>query len=299
MDLNFVLCPRFHGATTLALLLNNHAKVSSLADMFPSSEFDQSCGCGNKVSQCPFWGLVERKFRPMSHDTSRSLYPSWPQLMDQTSINDNMVNMISLVALYTTPRIWQASGRGAERFIEFYIDFMRTINEYSNTSIFVNGRKSLKSVLAIKSVLGDRAQINIIHLVRDPRGFYCSENKDDPDIGIEESARRWRSYHGRVIKFVKPVCNARYLPVRYEDLCEQPKSTMAKVFEFIGVEYENVFHPSVIHHLVGHASKDRFDGTLHQSLRWTNELSDREQERCLAVTQPVSERFGYKMVSRH
>ena len=31
----FVVCPSFHGATLLALLLNNHSQISALGDMLP------------------------------------------------------------------------------------------------------------------------------------------------------------------------------------------------------------------------------------------------------------------------
>ena len=166
--LNFVLCPRFHGATALGVLLNNHSKVSSLGDMFPSSEFDQSCGCGKKVSQCPFWQLLERKFAAMVNRGPGVLYPAWPQVLSRRSVNDALVNTATLLALHTTPRVWRLLGRSAERFIGFYLDFVRTVNEYNDTSVFVNGQKSLKSVLALKSILGDRAQVNIVHLVRIP-----------------------------------------------------------------------------------------------------------------------------------
>jgi len=293
--LNFVLCPRFHGATALGLLLNNHSKVSSLGDMFPSSEFDQSCGCGKNVSQCPFWQLLERKFAAMLNRGPGVLYPAWPRVLGRRSVNDALVNTTTLLALHTTPRVWRLLGGGPERFIGFYLDFVRTVNEYNDTSVFVNGQKSLKAVLALKSILGDRARVNIVHLVRDPRGFHCSEKKADPDIGVDDSARRWHSYHRRVTRLVRPLANAGYLAVRYEDLCKQPEPTMTKVFDFLGVEYQDVSRPPSLHHLVGHKSKGQFDGTLSQNLTWQKALSEREQEQCLALTRPLSEELGYRL----
>lgn len=54
-DLNFVLYPSFHGVALLALLLNNHSKISCLGDTIPTRKFDQVCSCGKKVSVCEFW----------------------------------------------------------------------------------------------------------------------------------------------------------------------------------------------------------------------------------------------------
>ena len=262
--------------------------------MFPSSEFDQSCGCGRKISRCPFWQMIERQFPSFRRGNSRSLYPVWPQLLDRRSVNDAVVQAVSLVALHTSPQIWRILGRGAGHFAEFYVDFVSTVNEYNGSLVFVNGQKSLRSVLAIKSILGDRASFNIIHLFRDPRGSYCSEREADRNIDIDESAKRWHVYHRRVTRLVRPLVDARYLAIRYEDLCEEPESTMGKVFDFIGVEYQDVFRPASVHHLVGHRSKDRFDGTLRQSLKWRSSLSAAQQARCLELTRPESNLLGYE-----
>ena len=294
MNLYFVLCPRFHGATTLGLLLNNHSRVSSLGDMFPSSEFDQSCGCGLKVSQCPFWAMIGHKFPSFRRSNAGSLYPLWPQLIDRWSGNDALVRAVSLTSLHTTPGVWKLFGSGARRFAEFYVDFVAAVNEYNGSTVFVNGQKSLRSVLAIKSILGDNARINIIHLTRDPRGAFCSESETDGTIDVTTFAKRWRQYHRRVARYMRPLLDAKYLAIRYEDLCEQPEPTMGKVFDFIGVGYESVFRPAPVHHLVGHRSKDRFDGTLRQSLKWKNSLSAAQQVRCLELTRPESTLLGYQ-----
>ena len=294
MELNFVLCPRFHGATALALLLNNHSGVSSLGDMFPSGEFDQSCGCGNKVSHCPFWHSIALRFPDMRQPGSRSLYPCWPRCLTRNDANSAVTSAMSLVSLRTTPSAWRLLGDAGGKFIRFYLDFVNAVNEYHGASVFVNGQKSLRSVLAIKSILGDRARIRIIHLFRDPRAFHCSEKASDSSIDLDDSARRWCAYHRRVQGLVCRLTEASYLAVRYEDLCEQPASTMEKLFEFIGAGYQDVFRPPSLHHVVGHRSKDRFDGTLRQSMTWRNALSVREQERCLTLTQPESEQLGYR-----
>jgi hypothetical protein len=35
MQVAFVVCPSYQGATLLALLLNNHSQISALGDMLP------------------------------------------------------------------------------------------------------------------------------------------------------------------------------------------------------------------------------------------------------------------------
>src|SRR5918911_1327506 len=58
MRVAFVVCPPFHGATLLALLLNNHSQISALGDMLPLRDRNQLCACGQPSRKCDFWSTV-------------------------------------------------------------------------------------------------------------------------------------------------------------------------------------------------------------------------------------------------
>ena len=75
------LCPSYHGATLLSLILGNHSKVEALGDTVPTTAFNHQCGCGNYVAECDFWkGLATRiPDRGREH-----LFLTRPQIFDRS-----------------------------------------------------------------------------------------------------------------------------------------------------------------------------------------------------------------------
>src|SRR5262249_23449475 len=76
----FALSPSFHGMTLLAKLLNAHPKAVCVGDTYPSNRYDQTCGCGKKVSDCEFWQTVKRSVRMGSDATAPHLLPLTPKV---------------------------------------------------------------------------------------------------------------------------------------------------------------------------------------------------------------------------
>lgn len=293
MNLYFVLAPSFHGATALAQLLNNHSNVSCLGDTTPRTEYDQTCGCGSKVSACEFWQYIGGRFAEYRLSFPHRMYPISPVLARNRAADEALVQTLSVAALLTTSRLWAVAAGAAERYLQFYEQFIEAVNAWNGTSVYVSGQKKLQQVVAIKSILGERVTINVIHLIRDPRGFACSERRVTPGRSVEVSARRWVRYHNRVLRMVRPLCRANYLGVRYEDLCREPESTMRRIFGFIGVEYENTFFPPVDSHMMGSRASQTFTGRLRESETWKKILQREEQLRCLEMTRALSTRYGY------
>ena len=289
----FVLAPNSHGATVLAHLLNNHSAVSCLGDTMPRTEYDQNCGCGSKVSACEFWRYIGVRFADSRLSFPHRMYPRGPYLSDNLAIEDALVQSLSLAALLTTRGLWQLAGGAAEKYVRFYREFIKAVNEWNGASIYISGQKSLQQVLAIKSILGRDAKISIIHLVRDPRGYACSDRRLKPENTVKTSARNWFSYHSRVLRVVRPLCRAEYLAVRYEDLCLEPEATMRRLFDFVGVEYQDPFFQPRNSHLMGSRANRTFTGKLQHSETWRSILAPDEQRMCLQLTMPLSERYGY------
>lgn len=292
-QLYFVLAPNSHGATVLAQLLNNHSEVSCLGDTMPRTEYDQNCGCGSKVSACEFWRYIDERFADYRLSFPHRMYPRSPYLSDNLAVEEGLVQSLSLAALLTTRRLWRLAGSAGERYVRFYHDFIEAVNAWTGASVYVSGQKSLQQVVAIKSILGRDAAINIIHLIRDPRGYACSDRRLKPERTAEISAQHWLSYHRRVLRVVKPLCKANYLAVRYEDLCHEPEPTMRRVFDFVGVEYQDPFFQPRDSHMMGSRASRTFTGKLQERETWRSVLDPDEQRTCLQLTRPLSERYGY------
>ncbi len=74
----FVLSPSYHGATLLSKLINAHPELTALGDTYPSNAFDQVCGCGVRVSVCPFWQAVKAEVGADRYPNTRVVLPQYP-----------------------------------------------------------------------------------------------------------------------------------------------------------------------------------------------------------------------------
>lgn len=296
MILNFVLCPSFHGATLLALLLNNHTKLSSLGDAIPRRTYDQKCACGRLVSRCEFWQQIEQELDTTRFADLDYLLPMYPRICSHQGLNKILNKGIGFLSLSTGINIWKLFGPIGHEYVQTYLTFYTTICAIQGTDMFVQGSKSLIEFLVLKGFVDHQHTMKIIHLTRDPRGYFNSFKKYYPQTPLKKAAIRWKRYHGVVEKLRRSLAGSNYFLLRYEDLCESPNEQMIRVFRFLNVEPQQVCRAPVNpskHHLMGNKMIFQFNGTISADHAWKNRLMAAEQKRVLELTQPLSSRFGY------
>lgn len=157
--------------------------------------------------------------------------------------------------------------------------------------------KTTKNVLRIGYLLRLFPRAQFIHMVRDPRDAHCSvrtkaETKTPhwrkftaehtAQLWVEriESGLRWRAD------------SERYIEVRYEDLVQDPETTMRKVLQYLG----EVWDDAVL------APNGRTD-TVHKSAgrpivatsvgRWRTDLSDSDLLRIEGIAGSLMADLGY------
>jgi hypothetical protein len=302
----FVVCPSFHGATLLALLLNNHSQISALGDMLPWLDADsQACACGQYVRDCEFWQDVSANV-----DTSRflrrtTLLPAMPWPLARRQMEGNSVPVSRAPALnrgagrlagalvdVAVPIAWRLRKQPVADFVETYRSFYSFVLDKHGTSMFVDGNKSWRKVALLARKLQSEATVKVIHLVRDPRGFAAScrhHGGADP----RETALLWAHLH-RQMESLRSI--APYRLLRYEDLCARPDEEMHALFRFLEVEPEDVVsapqHPHK-HHILGNQMFRTFSGNVRLDERWREELTPAEQRSVFNLAGPLVERLGY------
>ncbi len=296
MNLYFVLCPSYHGATLLALLLNNHPRISSLGDAIPLRAYDQKCACRKFVSQCEFWQHIEKELDTGRFADLDYLLPVYLSIYPHKSLNKVLNKGFGLLSLYTSPKVWKLLGTIGHKYVQTYLKFYETVCAIQGTEIFVEGSKRLIEILAIKGVTGHENTMKVLHLTRDPRGYFNSLKKHYPHASLKSAAKEWNRYYRIVERFRCFLGRSNYFFLRYEDLCREPADRMQQVFEFLQVESEDVCHAPVNfnkHHLMGNEMIFQFDGTVRYDDAWQQRLSDDEQKKLIELTQPLSSKFGY------
>jgi Sulfotransferase domain len=304
----FVVCPSYHGATLLALLLNNHSRVSALGDTLPFRHVDPICACGQRVSACEFWQSVSAGLDTSRFVHLRTWLPAmpWPLTHHQLEgsllpvsgdarINRAAGRLARGVADALAQAAWRVRPGAARDFAATYVDFYRLVMDLQGTSMFVDGFKSWRRAALLADELESSAEVKIVHLVRDPRGFAVSRRTNDSSQDPREAAWLWADLHARMHGLRR---STPYYLLRYEDLCAQPETQMRALLEFLGLDSEPVVAAPRFpdkHHLIGNRMLQTFAGEVRLDERWRTELPMLEQRQVLASAGDLAERFGYTL----
>jgi hypothetical protein len=308
VQVSFIVSPSYHGSTLLSLLLQNHSQVSSLGDANLPRGSKTTCSCGQRVYECDFWQALTAQLDTSRYAKVPTMLPMLPRPLTRRKLEGYPTRV------FHSARVDRTAGRvaavGADRIIEplwqlrpglvhDFVDVYRSVYkltlELQGTSVFVDGSKNWRTARLFVREFGPDANVNIIHLVRDPRGFALSQRTRGLGRDLRAAAWLWADLHRRMQALENA---APYRVVRYEDLCTQPEAELQSLFTSLGLEPEGVVgrtqHPAK-NHLVGNPMRKAFDGTVRLDDRWRTELSDAEQRAVLRHAGDLATRFGYVM----
>lgn len=260
----FVLSPSFHGATLLAKLVNAHPDVIHLGDTYPSNSFDQSCGCGARVTDCNFWVTIRKRVEAERYTACPAMLPMYPEIVG-AGTDRYLYNVLKPAVLRRMiPQEAKANFRSSyETFLGAVYDLQAT----DQSLVFIDGVKSISRVVAMLAC-GVRVD-GVIHLRRNPGDYTKSSMKNTGKQSFRMLATRalqWRLYHNRAARLRKYVP---YLCLNYESLCTHPNSVLQSIFRFVGVSdltmgaLQNRMHKEW--HFMGNSALLQFDGTIRRS----------------------------------
>lgn len=273
----FVLSPSYHGATLVAKLINAHSDLTALGDTYPSNAFDQVCGCGERVSTCPFWQAVKAEVGAERHPDTRVMLPQYPgdrgRAVGRFAFSD-------FTSFWATPEMLRRTHlKHLLAFREEYEAFLAAVHRHipKPGQIFVDG---LKFNSRVSALVASGFQVDgVIHLHRDPVDFVHSSMRNTGKagaLGLVEHALRYRLYHARARQVSRTVPS---LSLDYETLADDIDGQLASVFRFLGVAPMTVddlrewFDQEW--HFMGNSSLLQFDGVIRRSKHSLGVLHDR------------------------
>ena len=299
----FVVCPSYHGATLLAVLLNNHSQVSALGDMLPLP--GHTCWCGELPDECEFWRAVADRLEvsrpselaarlpecawPLTHRPLDGGVIPWSGSVRMNRAAGRLARAMVDLAL---PALWRAYPRPRAEFARSYRSFYEFVAETHGTSVFVDGQKSWRKAALLARQLQPEIEVRIIHLLRDPRGFAASSRRHEGG-GFRQSGWLWQDLHRRMFALEEV---APYHLLRYEDLCNRPDQELPRLLDFIGVEQEDIVGPPNDpdkHHGFGNAALLRFAGHITHDDRWRRTLTTNQQNTVLRAAGTLARKHHY------
>lgn len=261
---------------------------------------DQRCGCGEPFSRCGFWTAVgDEAFGGWSAVTRR-MSDLQPRVVRQRHVP------------YLATGLADATyRRELDEYLDAHHRLYRAIASVSGADVVVDASKSTAQLFALRRIRD--LDLRVLHLVRDPRGVAHSwgksgvrkpQSQDGDTMGTYAPHRLAVLWAALELECGVLGASATHASrVRYEDLVEDPRTTLRRALTGVGLppsdgDLAHVGRRSVVlgpsHGVAG--SRTRFVAG-HIALRaddaWRSALPPRARRVVTAVTLPQLIGHGY------
>ncbi|GAA3850170.1 sulfotransferase [Saccharothrix violaceirubra] len=249
------------------------------------------CGCGQDLTQCELWSAV------LYADGSADPSAARRMVAQQRHY---------LRTRHTAARLadWRRGGRPPRGVVEAT---GRTAGIYRGLAgngagrLVVDGSKYPGEAAAL---LGrEDLDVRVLHMVRDPRptalSYKRAKDYIDP-MSPAGSSAYWTAFNV-ASELLGRAAPDRYLRVRHEDLCADPRGVLTEVMEFAGLDGEPPVDADgrvtlgVNHTVTGNPDRlARGATTIRADDRWRSALSTREIVAASVPALPLLARYGYR-----
>jgi hypothetical protein len=288
------------GSTLLDLLagsLPGAVSCGELNTFWPRAwRGDKRCGCGATLRECPFWSqVIEGLAAP--RETSEAI--------SARRREQRLVRMRNTPALLLPALFRGRARRELARTVALRGSLYGEIARVSGATVVVDSSKSIGYGLLLRRLPG--VEVRFLHLVRDAHGpAYSYLRRRPPEQTLEpgtprpvppaRTAARWMLSQVRAALLLRAA--GPYLRIRYEDLCRDPASVIARVAAFAGTTAEGfspgAVVPSHVHTSGGnHMRFATSPLTVRFDEAWRRDLPAGARRAVTAITLPLLVVYGY------
>ncbi|MBI4787793.1 MAG: sulfotransferase [Chloroflexi bacterium] len=290
----------YSGATLLSFLLNAHPRIATIGEMdglILKNPEQYTCSCGQPIQQCEFWQAMTREMAARGfdfdlHDFRNEFILGGPEFLQRLragSFGNRTLDSIRDLALRTLP----GERRQFQQLVARNMAFVASALKITGKTIFVDTSKDHLRARALKML--SPYDVRVIHLVRDPRGVTASKLRRGSKLDARNTARQWVRLHTRLQKGLGAEMGSKYIRVRYEDLCREPRAVLKSLYAFCGADAE--FEPSDFksspHHVVGNPMRLEKMSVIKLDERWRELLTAEQQQVVWHVAGKLGAQYGY------
>jgi hypothetical protein len=288
------------GTTLIGSVLNalpGFVDVGEIRSYWRAMREGRVCGCGVRVPDCEFWSQVaawmEERFGPIPLDRALLLQRRVRSLPSP------------LLRMATTRN--RASGDAAE-YARLVAQLYAAIGAISGATVIVDTSKGPHDAYALSKFTG--VDLNVVHLVRDPRGVAHSWSRykrvPDNTTGYFERrsattvAVRWVARNALTETLLARRLGSHFARLRYEDFVADPNGAVARIARMCGVPVtEAPVRAGAITLSGNHSVSGNPDRLTRGSIQvrldrgWLDEMPLRSRLATTAVSAPLMLRYGY------
>jgi hypothetical protein len=163
-------------------------------------------------------------------------------------------------------------------------------------------------------------EVRVIRLIRDGRAvaltYIDSDNFADakdpawrgggtgstarPNLSMEAAASMWLRSNLDADAVLQTIPSSDSIVITYEQLCADPRQTLASVYSFLGLEYSDQFKDfrAAAHHIVGNGMRLDDSSEIMLDERWKSVLTPDDLAKFDKVAGVLNRKYGYQLLAR-
>ena len=286
----------------MSFLLSTHESVSTIGERrkfynksVKTQEFlhhkARHCSCGEKFENCSFLNEIKKQvLAQIDHSMLRA---------NTTEFNIYKNKYFNRVAYELSVSLSSSNWLKNLKPFSKRISELKSFNEYlvrailksTNTTAFLDSSKAINHTFFLSQI--EAFDFNVIRLVRDPRAQINSAMKYNK-WSVEKATDMWIKEMINNDKMLQRM-KLRFLNLRYEDLCREPKLQLKSVYDFVGINAENInldFRNRTTHIIGNGKMRLGKDQTITERTEWKNELTNAQIRKIEKLTSSFSEFYS-------
>src|SRR4029077_3417072 len=188
------------------------------------------CGCGKHFHDCELWQEI----------LGKAAQPDLPDAQAMFSLQSRLTRVRHLPSLVMKH---DQDSADFERWRDVTVRLLRAVMETTGSQVIVDSSK-LPSYGRLLAAIPE-VDLSVVQLIRDPRATATSwaRLKEQPDRGYSapmqrmsplRSALLWALWNSTTKPFLSPG-SARFLRLRYEDFVAQPRESVQRILQMLGM----------------------------------------------------------------
>jgi hypothetical protein len=303
------------------MLLGSHPRACTVGELkgVRGDPATYRCSCGALIQDCEFWlnvnGAMARRGFPFEITSAGTNI--------QGAGNPYVRRLLQPLHRGPLLEFFRDTALGFSRNWRRHLDLVQSRNaalvstllEVSGAAIIID---SSKVGLRLKYLLRNpELDVRVLRLVRDGRGVSLTHTnpaqfadaaeprlrsggsgvlRPDFRLPMQEAALLWRRSNEEADRVTSRLHPSRCLEVRYEQLCQDPASTLQSICRFLEIEpppLGNDFRRRKPQHVVGNGM--RFDTTSEIRLdeRWKTHLTPEDLKTFDRIAGDLNRQYGY------
>jgi len=248
----FLVSMSHSGSTLLAFMLNAHPEVFSIGEtsrvheMIPKRWQNKRdrCSCGEAFYDCQFW-------------------------------NSALAGMAARGYGLGDPDFFRFDEGGLGVAHEKLRVFVEAALDVTGKRLFFDAGKWACCIPPLMS--NPYFDLRLINLTRDGRGVINSWRKILPDAPLEKLILRWVQREDKRSDTLKRLASSRVLDIQYEQVAQNPKAAVQRIFSFIGVrpgvDTTKRYKSEADHHIIGNKMRLSPEESIRFDEKWRTELT--------------------------